>query len=342
MKIPDFLECTINANAKTVVYDNLTLKDVTGTLSIKDQEANLQNLTSSIFDGLLAITGKVSTKTDTPIFNLNLGADGFDISKSFNGMELLQNLAPIAKVLQGKLNTVISLKGTLDNQFSPNLNSITGNAFAELLTTKINENQSTVLSKLDGALNFIDFDKLDLKDLKANLEFANGMVNVKPFNLKYKDIGIVVSGSHGFDKTLAYNAVFQVPAKYLGSEVNRLIGKINDNEVNAITIPVTANITGTYTSPTIKTDLTSGVSNLTKQLIEIEKQKLIGKGKDQVKDLLGGLLGGNQNTTTKDSTKVIISDTTKTNTPDPIKESVKGILGNILKDRKSKQDSTKN
>ena len=28
-----------------------------------------------------------------------------------------------------------------------------------------------------------------------------------------------------------YNAVLQVPAKYLGSEVNRLIGKINDSEV---------------------------------------------------------------------------------------------------------------
>ncbi|MCK8482189.1 AsmA-like C-terminal region-containing protein [Psychroserpens algicola] len=339
LKIPDFLDCTINANAKTVVYDNLTLKDVNGTLAIKDQEANLQNLTSNLFDGVLALTGTVSTKTDVPVFNLNLGAEDFDLSKSFKDLELLQNLAPIAKALQGKLNTVIKLQGTLDEEFSPNLSTISGDAFAELLTTSINKNEASVLNKLNGALNFIDFDKIDLKDIKTRLDFSNGLVNVKPFNLKYKDIGIVVSGAHGFDKTLNYNAVFEVPAKYLGSEVNRLIGKINDPEVNKITIPVTANITGTYSSPKVQTDLTSGVSNLTKQLIEIEKQKLLDKGKDKVSDILGGILGGTKNETTKDSTSVK-TDTTKTS--DPLKEGVKDLLGGLLKNRKKKQDSTKN
>ena len=339
LKIPDFLDCTINANAKTVVYDNLNLKNVKGTLSIKDQEANLQNMTSNLFDGVLAITGKVSTKTDTPVFNLNLGADGFDISKSFKGLDLLQNLAPIAKAIQGKLNTSINLQGTLDNEFSPNLNTVTGDAFAELLSTNIDPKQGSVLSKLEGAINFVDFSKLDLKDVKANLDFSDGKVTVKPFNLKYEDIDIQVSGSHGFDKTLDYNAVFDVPAKYLGSDVNRLIGKINDNETNNLTIPVTANITGSYTNPNVKTDLSSGVSNLTKQLIEIEKQKLIDKGTDQVKDLLGGLLGGNKNDTSKDSSS---TKTDSTKTKDPIEEGVKGILGNLLGGKKKKKDSTKN
>ncbi|WCO02088.1 AsmA family protein [Psychroserpens ponticola] len=339
LKIPDFLDCTINANAKTVVYDDLTLNDVKGTLIIKDQEANLQNMTSKIFDGNLAIAGKVSTKTDTPVFNLNLGADGFDISKSFKGLDLLQKLAPIAKAIQGKLNTSINLQGTLDSEFSPNLSTVTGDAFAELLTTNIDPKEGSVLSKLEGELSFIDFSKLDLKDLKANLDFADGNVSVKPFNLKYEDIAIQVSGSHSFDQTINYNAVFNVPAKYLGSDVNRLIGKINDNDTNKITIPVTANITGNYTSPKVKTDLSSGVSNLTKQLIEIEKQKIINKGKDQVKDLLGGLLGGNKNDTTKDSTS---TTTDSTKTKDPIKDGVKGILDNLLGGKKKQKDSTKN
>ena len=332
LKIPDFLDCTINANAKTVVYDNLNLKDVKGVLLIKDQQATLKNMTSSIFDGVLAITGNVSTKTDTPTFDLNLGADNFDISKSFKGLELLQNLAPIAKLLQGKLNTTINLTGTLDEEFSPNLSSVSGDALAELLTTQINANKGELFNKLEGSLNFIDFDKLNLKDLKTKLEFANGKVNVKPFQLKYEDIAIEVSGSHGFDKSLAYNAVFNVPAKYLGSEVNQLIGKIDNAEVSKITIPVTANITGSYTSPKVQTDLTSGISNLTNQLIEIQKQKLINQGTDKVKGLLGGLLGNKSNTTETDSTKA----NTKT---DPITTGVKNILGGLLGGKKKKKDS---
>jgi hypothetical protein len=340
MKIPDFLDCTINVKANTVVYDNLTLKNVDGTLVLKDQEADLTNLTSNLFNGILTVAGKISTKTDIPVFDLNIEADSFDIAQSFQNLDLLKNLAPIATALQGKLNTVIKLQGTLGNDFTPNLNSVSGDAFAELLTTNINQNEASILNQLDGALSFIDFSKLDLKDLKAKLDFSNGQVNVQPFNLKYEDINIVISGGHGFDQTMNYNVVFDVPAKYLGSDVNRLIGKLNDPEVNKITIPVTANITGNFTSPKVKTDLTSGVSNLTTQLVEIEKQKLLNKGKDEVTDLLGELLGGSKTETTKESTSIKTGDTT-TNTTNTVTEGVKNILGGLLNNKKKKQDSTK-
>tara|TARA_R110002049_G_scaffold293731_1_gene478944 strand:+ start:23174 stop:25846 length:2673 start_codon:yes stop_codon:yes gene_type:complete len=353
LKIPAFLDCSIHANAKTVVYDNLNLKNVSGTLYIKDQKASLENMTSSIFDGALAISGDVSTKSDTPTFNMNLSADSFDIAKSFKGLELLQNLAPIAKLLQGKLNTSINVSGDLDKEFSPNLSTVSGNALAELLATRVGDNQGELMNKLEGALSFIDFDKLDLNDLKTKLEFANGKVSVKPFDLKYKDIGITVSGAHGFDKTIDYSAVFNVPAKYLGSDINRLIGKINDTEVNNITIPITANIGGSFTSPSVKTDLTSGVTNLTKQLIEIEKQKLLSQGKDKVKDLIGNMIGGNktktdsikqeQNNSVQNVLKDIIGNKPKTDTTsvkkDATKDAVKNVLGGLL--NKKKKDTVK-
>ncbi|WP_298555904.1 AsmA family protein [uncultured Algibacter sp.] len=351
LKIPAFLDCTINADAKTVIYDNLNLKEVTGKLIIKDQQVTLQNMKSNIFDGALAISGDVSTKENTPTFNLNLGADGFNISKSFKDLELLQNLAPIAKLFDGKLNTNINLSGELDKEFSPDLSTVSGNALAELLTTKVNTNKGELFNKLKGALSFIDFDKLDLKDVKTQLAFANGKVSVKPFDLKYEDISITVSGAHGFDKTLDYSAVFNVPAKYLGSEVNRLIGKINDSEASNISIPVTANIGGNYTNPTVKTDLTSGISNLTKQLIEIEKQKLLNQGTNKVKDLIGDVLGSNktkndsvkqeQANTVKNVLEDILEsndskDSSNTNTT---KNAVKNILGGLLGNKKKKQDT---
>ena len=342
-KIPKFLDCTLNANAKTVVYDNLNLKDVKGTLAIKDQKASITGLTSSLFDGVLAVTGDVSTKSDVPTFNLNLGADGFDIVKSFDNLDLLKALAPIAKVLQGKLNTTISLSGNLNQEFAPDLTSVNGNAFAELIGSTISSAQSPLLSNLTESLNFVDFKKLDLNDLKAHLEFANGKVNVKPFKLNYKDIGIEVSGSHGFDKTMSYNAVFNVPAKYLGNDVNQLIAKIDDKETSKISIPITANIAGTYTSPKVSTDLTSGVSNLSKQLVEIEKQKLLNQGKSKISSLIGGLTGLNNPATATDSsaaqTTSTKTDSTATKPKSAVTESVKNVLGGLLKNRK-KKDST--
>jgi hypothetical protein len=339
IKIPDFLDCKITANAKNVLYDNLTLKNVKGELIIKDENANLKNMTTDIFNGQLGLSGNVSTKEAKPKFDMQLAMQQFDISESFRDLEMLKALAPIAKVLQGKLNSTIDVSGLLDGNLSPDLATISGNALAEIFTEQVNASSSPLLSSLDSKFNFIDFSKLDLKDLKTKLSFENGQVSVKPFNINYKDIPIEISGSHSFTNAINYSAVLQVPAKYLGGDVNRLIGKINDNEVNKMSIPVTANIGGTFTSPNVTTDLTSGVSNLTKQLIEVEKQKLIGQGTDKLNNAIGDLLGGNTTGTKTDSTK---TNNTKTNATETVKEGVKNVLGGLLGGKKKAKDSTKN
>lgn len=338
LKIPDFLDCTIFADAQNVVYDNLNLKNVSGKLLIKNQNANLSDMTTDLFDGKLGISGNVSTKDSKPKFDMALGMQQFDISKSFKDLEMLKALAPIAKVLQGKLNSTISVSGLLDENFSPDLSTINGDALAEILTTNIIDSESEILKGISSKLNFIDLKKLDLKALKTKLSFENGQVSVKPFTINYEDIPIEISGSHSFSNIMNYSAIFKVPAKYLGNDVNNLIQKINDDDVDKISIPVTANIGGTFTKPNITTDLKSGVANLSKQLIEIQKQKLINKGTDKLSGILDGVLGGNK-TKSKDSTKV---DSSATKTKDPLKEGVKSIFGNILKKNKKESDSTKN
>lgn len=353
LKIPAFLDCGITADAKTVYYDNLILKDVKGNLKIADEKAQLTNVTSSIFEGDLSMSGLVDTKTAKPTFNMTLGANDFDISKSFQDLDLLQKLAPIAKVLQGKLNSTISLSGTLGDDFTPLLNSVSGDAFAELLTSQIQPKNEQLFSLLENKLSFIDFSKLDLKDLKTKLSFNNGQVTVKPFDVKYNDIKMTISGSHTFSNTMNYQAKMEVPAKYLGSDINALINKINDPTVNSISIPVTATITGNTLQPQVQTDLTSGIKNLTTQLIEIQKQKLINEGKDKLNDVIGDVLGGNGTTqdSTKTNTGVIVKDvlgdilngnnTPKDNTQtDSIKtkDPVKDILGGIFGSNKKKED----
>lgn len=326
LKIPAFLDCTITADAKTVYYDNLILKDVKGSLKIANETAQLNNVTSSIFNGNLSLEGLVDTKTAKPTFNMNVGAKNFDIAQSFNDLNLLQALAPITKALQGKLNSSINLSGTLGEDFTPLLNTISGDALAELITTQIQPKNEQLFSLLESKLNFLDFSKLDLKDLKTKLSFNDGQVSVKPFDIKYKDIKMTIGGSHTFSNTMNYQVVLDVPAKYLGTEVNNLINKINDAAVNDIKIPVTASISGNTIKPQVTTDLTSGVKNLTSQLIEIEKQKLINKGKDKLTDVVGNILGGNK---PKDSTN------TQSN------GGVKDVLGNILNGNNTPKDTTK-
>lgn len=326
IKIPSFLDCTINAYANTVIYDNLTLKDVKGSLRIKDEKAILSNMTSSIFDGKLAFNGEVSTKEASPTFAMQLGMESFKIAETFQALEMFRTLAPIAKILQGTLNSDVVVSGNLNDDFTPDLNTISGNILAQLLTNKIDVNSAPLLSELDSKLNFLDLEKLSLKDLQTVLSFENGMVQVKPFTVSYQDIDINVAGSHTFDQKLNYTATIEVPAKYLGKDVNNLIARIDEQTLEDLTIPVTANIGGGYTSPTVTTDLTSGIKNLTAELVEIEKQKLLNKGKDKAKDFIGELITKNQKAT--DSTKQENQETTK------------DVIGGLLGGGSKKGDST--
>lgn len=335
LKIPAFLDAKISADAKKVIYDNLTLNNVKGDLVIKDETASLQKLTTDMFDGSMAIDGNVSTKNDIPTFALDLGIDQFDIGKSFKGMDLLTSLAPIAKMVQGKLNTDLKLSGNLNNEFSPDLNSLTGNALAEILTTKVVPENSKALNLLNDKLPFIDLNKLDLKNLKSALSFKDGKVNITPFDIKYDDINITIAGGHGFDNSLGYTATFDVPAKYFGNEVSGLLSQLSEEDIKDVKVPVMANINGSFTQPNIKTDLKNSVGNLTKQLVQIQKDKLLGQGTDAVQDVLGGLLGGgNNNNQETDSTN------NATNNNGGIKDVANDVLGGLFGKKKKKKDST--
>ncbi|WP_299618339.1 AsmA-like C-terminal region-containing protein [uncultured Tenacibaculum sp.] len=323
LKIPGFLDCVVNASAKEVYYDNLKLSNVQGKLIIKDEKATLQNVNGEMFGGNIALNGAVSTKEESPVFDMNMGIKSFNISDSFKNIELFKILSPIADVLQGKLNTNLNLAGNLNDDFTPNLTSMSGKALAEVLATNVEPKNSKALSLLDQNLGFIDLKQLNLKDIKTNLSFDKGKVNVKPFNLKYKDIDIQVGGSHGFDQLMDYNATFNVPAKYLGSEVSGLLSKLDSKDQN-VKVPVTANFSGSFSNPSVKTDLKSAVSNLTTQLVNKQKNKLLDKA-------VGGLLGnkGNKASATGDK---------KNNTVNAVKDALGGLFGKKKKKEKKKDN----
>jgi hypothetical protein len=77
------------------------------------------------------------------------------------------------------------------------------------------------------------------------------------------------------------------------------------------------------------------VSNVSKQLIATQKQKLLNQGKNNVKGLLSELIG--EKSTKIDSTK---SDSIATK--DPITKNVKSILGGLLGGNKKKKDTIQN
>jgi hypothetical protein len=337
MKIPAFLNASLSAKANTVLYDNLTLKDVSGKLIVKDQKLTMENIKTSIFDGTIGLNGAVSTKGKVPTFNMDLSLNQVDIAKSFTQLDLLKKLAPIAGIVNGKLNSTIKLNGNLDaTAMRPDLKTLTGDLLGQLLSTTLNSNNSTLLTALGSNLKFIDASKINLNDLKAAVTFKDGMVSVKPFNINYKDIKATIGGTHGFDQSMNYNIKFDVPAKYLGTEANALIARLTPAEAAKLeNIPVNASLTGNFTNPKISTDIKTAVTNLTNQLVQQQKERLVKQGTSALTDLINKNKKPADTTKTATSTIPTTKEEAKTQAKEEVKAKASDLINGLFKKKKA-------
>jgi hypothetical protein len=316
LKIPAFLDCKFTANAKSVAYDDLLLKNVSGIISIKDEAVRLKDVKSDIFGGNIEFTGRVSTKENISKFNMDLNLEALNISESFGGLDMLRSIAPIAKTIEGEINSTVNVSGNLNTDLTPDLKTISGKLLGQLLKTKLKVSNSKALSLLGDNVSFLDVNKLNLDNVTAFFSFENGLVTLKPIPLKYEDIDIEVRGTHGFDNTMNYDLDFEVPLQYLGTDVMNLISKLSPKEgVKLTTILVKASLNGSFNNPSFSTNIKEATTNLIKDLVQKQKQHLIDKGKNRITDLLDG-----------NSKK----DSTKTNKI----EDVKNLLNGLFKKKK--------
>ena len=226
---------------------------------------------------------------------------------------MLKKIAPIANVIKGKLNSTIELSGNLTNEMMPDMKSLTGDLMGQLLDSKVDAKDSKVLNALTSNLKFLDVSKINLDNVKALINFKDGKVNIKPFTLKHQDVAVEIGGTHGFDQLMNYNLKFDVPAKYLGTEVNNYIAKLTPKDATALSsIPVSAILGGSFAKPTVSTDLKQATTGLISQLIKQQKDALIGKGTSKLSELI------DKNRKPGDTTKTVIPTTV-----DEAKEAVK-------------------
>ncbi|MCG1036443.1 AsmA-like C-terminal region-containing protein [Polaribacter sargassicola] len=308
LKIPAFLDVKFTAKASKVVYDNLNLTNVSGDLYIHDETVDLQNLKSDIFGGDIAFSGNVSTKGSTSNFKMDLNLNKLNIANSFSSIDMLKSIAPIAKTIEGKINSTITVSGNLNDDMTPNLQTISGNLLGQLLSTKLNASNSKMLTTLSENVSFINLENLNLNDLKGSFSFKDGKVAVKPIIITYKDVKMEIAGTHGFDQTMNYDIVFDVPVKYLGTDVTNLIAKLTPEDAASIkTIPVNGTLKGSFTNPNFSSNIKTATTKLIADLVEKQKQSLINKGKDA----LTNLLDKNSNKTDSTSTKESATDKVK-------------------------------
>lgn len=327
IKIPSQLDLSLDFTAKEVVYENYNLKNATGQLSIKDQKASLNKIQADLFGGKVFVDGNVSTKTETPTFGMSLQLQNIDIASSMQDVGLLKGFTPILKSLVGKFTTEFDFSGDMTRGLSPILTSLEGSGLANIIQARVEPSKMPLTNSLNSQLNVIDFNNLKLNDVATTFKFNKGAVDVKPVKFKIEGIDVDLQGSHSLNNVMDYTVNLKLPAKYFGNEIGSQLAKLSNTEVKNMKVDLPIGISGNLKQPTIKVDMQSAVSNLTNQIIEQQKDELIGKAGEELTNLLGG-----------NSKNDKASDSTSTG-DDKVEETVKNVLGGLLGGKKKKKEN---
>ena len=355
--VPANINLTVNAKAGNVKYDKVDYKNINGTLLLADETVKLQNVKTDALDGTMTLNGSYSTKTNKkdPAININYEVKDVSVQKAFYAFNTIQKLMPIGQFLDGKLNSQLSMTGNLLGNMMPDLSTLTGKG--NLLLVEGLLKKFAPLEQLANALQIDHLKSISLKDVKQYIEFANGKVLVKPFNLKVQDIDMQIGGMHGFDQSMDYIIEMKVPRKYLGNQGNDLVNGLVAQATNkgipvklSDMVDLSVKMGGSITKPSLKIDLQKVVGDATDQLKEQAKdfaQQKIDSAKAKAKDSLT-VIKNNVKEEVKEKLleQVFGKDTTKTNNPadtskkkaDPLKDKLKNMF---IKPKKPAADTTK-
>jgi hypothetical protein len=292
--VPSNLDFTVRSEVGKVHYDNVDLDQLSGSMNISDETVWLKDIKANALDGTMNISGSYSTKLDKkkPDISLTYDVQGLDVQKTFYAFNTVQKLMPVGKFIAGKMSSKLTVNGKLGDNMMPDLNSLTGSGSLLLIEGFLKK--FAPIDKLASTLNVQQLQDISLKDIKNYIEFSNGRVLVKPFNLKVKDIDMEIGGTHGLDQSLDYIINLKVPRALMGSGGNQLIDNLVA-QANSKGVPLKAgdvvnlkvNMGGFITNPQIKTNLkesaTSLAADLKQQATDFAKAK-VDTAKKMVKD----------------------------------------------------------
>jgi hypothetical protein len=240
-----------------------------GRLRVKDQRLTLEDFTVNTLGGEIAVSGFYETTVPAkPAFDVALRLQKLDIPSAFQQLTTVRTFAPVAQYAQGTFSANLKVHGGLGQNMMPLFEQLTGTG--NLQTSQVEIRDFPALEKMASVTKLDFLDDPTLRALSSQFQIRDGRLHVQPFAVGIGPTKMTVSGSNGFDQSLQYRLLLQLPRSLLGGEANQviegLISRAAGAGVNLQTAPELAlavQLGGTVRTPSVGVDVTSGVESAT-------------------------------------------------------------------------------
>ncbi|OON70979.1 AsmA family protein [Hymenobacter sp. CRA2] len=266
LQIPKFFDLKLNANADQVVYDNLKLDNLKGTVAVKDEAVNLNGLTFNTLGGQFATNGSYSSKDlQHPKFNFGLNIKNLNFQNAFAAFPSVKKLLPLAQQVEGIFGTNFSVSGEMGQDMMPVYSTLTGKGLFEVVRAAVGA--SPVLTKISNLTQLQELKNFAVNNKDVAAEMLNGNLIVKPFDFAVGQIKATVGGSSNVGGGVDYVMALDVPTGKVGNALNAKLTQLTGVQDIKGTERVTMGlkIGGSITNPEVKLT-TAGTKAQAKEL----------------------------------------------------------------------------
>jgi vacuolar-type H+-ATPase subunit H len=297
--VPAGIEITLNASAAAVKYKTFDIANFTGKVRIKDQKLYFDDISMYGLGGRLQMNGSyASADALHPQIDFNLGLKDISVQETFRHFTVVEKFAPIAEKVTGDFSGNFKLAGLLDGQMMPRLETMTG--MGDLLTSILKIVNVNTLDQLASSLKMDQLKNLEIAATKFNVQFLDGVMDVKPFDFKALGMDMNLGGQTSLDQRIAYVMNMKIPRSMMGGAANNVLddlvakaGQAGANVKLGEYINVAALIGGTISDPKVSLDLAGTGKDIMQSLKDQVQQQVEEKVEeviDQVKEEAGKYL----------------------------------------------------
>ncbi len=283
VEIPSNIDFTLTSSINKLLYTNMEITNFKGLVKVAEQKLNFNNVSLNTLGSSMKLDGFYeTTNPKKPNVDMKFGIQNLDIQKAFATFNTIKKIAPIAEKMQGMFSTTFNMKTALNSKMKPVYEELFADGVLQISQASVNN--VGVFNKIADVLKKDDLHKFEMKDVAIKYEVKNGRVYTKPFDIKVAGKTMNLAGSTGIDQSIDYTGTTQVAMKELGSAntaLNSVLSQLNQkagsNIKMAENINVGLKIGGTFSSPTVSTNLAdiakTQANSLQGQASDFAKQK---------------------------------------------------------------------
>lgn len=299
IELPGNIDFTLNTQIAKVLYDQMEITDVSGTVGLKDRTAVMKDLKMNLCGGSLVLGGTYSGVNPlAPKVDFALDIRDFDIQQTLKNLPSLGKFAPIAEKTSGRFSAKAAYASVLTGDMSPDYGTV--NASGKLQTRSIIIVNAGFFNKLSEELKIDLFRSITPADMSIGFKIVDGVVFSEPFDLKFSKSTLTIEGFMKLDESIQYVMKLSVPRSEFGGKANGVL----DNLVSQAkgkgldikpgeTVDIEILASGTVSKPVFKIGLKGSMGDLmedlkdqAQQALEEKKEEIINEVKDQVNTAL--------------------------------------------------------